>query len=130
MADTFYGPWHVRVFWIDPQFADRIRIIESDLGASFVLPSSEPNGVEVTGSEWSIVVERPTVIQDLPPLPPIEGVPVPRQMKRYTRFDPTDGLVVQLDAVNFPYLSLLLVSRDRSINPDRQNNPFDFTLPD
>ena len=51
-------------------------------------------------------------------------------MNRYTRFDPSDGLVVQLESADPPFLSLLLVSRDPSINPDRLNNPYDFTLPD
>ncbi len=132
MADTFYGPWHVRVFWMDPLFPDRITINGSDAGASFVLPSQEPNGIEVTGSEWSIAVEHMSLTElENPPLPPVEVENwTPRKMKRYTRFDPADGLLVQLDTVDLPYLSLLLISRDRSINPDRQNNPFDFTLPD
>ena len=80
--------------------------------------------LEVTGSAWFVSLETE-------PFPPIAGQAwLERTIQRATRFEYPDGLIVQLDTVSLPRLSITCISMDPAVNPNPIANPYDFTIPE
>ena len=124
MAEIFYGPWNVRLDHVDPYFRQRFSISGSDAAdGRYEVSSGQAVNLQVTGVSWSIIFE-------IQPFPPTGGEAWDqRTVRRATRFEPPDGLIVQLDTAP-PRLSLICVSMDPAVNPDTTANPYDFTIPE
>ena len=125
MAETFYGPWNVRLDHVDPSFRQRFSISGSDnADGRYDVSSGVPLNLEVTGNAWSISLE-------IEPFPPRgEQAWDQRTVQRATRFEAPDGLIVQLDTIALPRLSLTCISMDPTVNPISPANPYDFTIPE
>ena len=124
MAEVFYGPWQVRLDHVDPHFRQRFNITGSDNadGRYNVEPAQALN-LQVTGAAWSIGFE-------MEPFPPTGGPWEQRTVKRATRFEPPNGLIVQLETAAMPRLALTVTSMDPAVNPNPAPNPYDFTIPE
>jgi len=148
MPEIFYGPWNVRLNNVDPDRRQRFNIIGSaNTDGRYLVSPGQMVNLDVAGEEWSVTFE----IEPFPPeaeepfnpmFPPhVEGHPEwfppepvdqnwhERMIRRSMRFESPDGMIVQLDSIGLPRLSLTLVCKDPAVNPDQGDNPYDFTLP-
>jgi hypothetical protein len=123
--EKFYGPWEITVNDVDHDFQQRFVISGSDnADGRYTFPFRHFVNLVVTGTAWSISFE-------FVPFPPI---PVQHwkqhAVKRNSRFEAGRGLLVQLDTIAAPRLSLICTSMDPTLNPNPTTNPYDFTIPE
>ena len=131
MNETFFGPWTIHVVQVVGIFAvPRLTLAGTD-HSDGQLDAVKGTNLGVAGGEWTLTVEayRP---QDGGGF----GWEEP-EMRRATRFDPVDGLVVDLEfgikpgniiGPVYEYLHLNCLSADPQMNPNATANPFDFTI--
>jgi hypothetical protein len=123
--EKFYGPWDLTLNHVDRDSQQRFVISGSDnADGKYNFPFGGFVNLVVTGTAWSISFE-------LVRFPPI---PVPRweqrAVKRTSRFEAGRGLIVELDTIAAPRLSLICISMDPTLNPNPTANPYDFTIPE
>ena len=132
MAETFYGPWQIVLVRVNSHVAQRFVISGSDnADGPYHVAFGEPLTVQVQGQAWQLGT------QFFPFEPAVDWQP--GAVRRTTRFEPKQGLIVQLDGASHPpsssstsfnNLTLICTCMDPETNPIPADNPYDFTLPE
>jgi hypothetical protein len=130
MAETFYGPWRIRLLSANSHFAQQLLITGSDnADGGHDIEYENHFDIAVEGERWQLQTQ----------FYPFGG-PAWQDgaMRATSRFDLDEGLLVQIDAASrppgstgstFANASLLCSSLDPETNPLPGGIPPDFTLP-
>lgn len=133
MAETLYGPWRVVLGTFDLFPQQGFSIAGShNADARYEATDGVPIDLQVQGVAWTITLEFH---------PPFGGEGwQPSVMRRHTRFDHADGLIVTVDSYRhqsggwsgpyYPGIQVVCTSMDPAVHPDAMPNPYDFTIPE
>lgn len=129
MAETFYGPWRIVLVSANSHFAQRMLISGSDAAdGGYDIAFGRVVDVAASGARWQLQTQ----------FFPFGGPDwEPGDMRRTTRFEVQNGLIVQIDGAarppgtgtTFANLTLMCTCLDPETNPIPAPNPYDFTIP-
>lgn len=123
MAETFYGPWVMRII---NHGVGRVRIDGSDSSDGIFAGPLGVKVVEISGAQWTAELEWS--LDGGTTWFPLTELGI---VRRIASVNDTDGLVVDLIGANVPVSrwSVSFIYLDPAANPRGPEHPFDFVIP-